>query len=206
MRLYEHPLSGNSHKVRLLLSFLGLDCESVTVDLLSGAQQREPFLTLNPRGEVPVLEEDGLVLRDSMAILVYLAARHGEGRWLPREPAKMAQVMEWLAFASGWIQYGLFTARAIVSFGAAGNALPPTFPGNLEEASLRARKSLDILEKQLGEGDWLAGEAATIADIACFPYVAMAPMGKISLEPYPAVQGWIARFKALPGYLSMPGL
>ena len=207
MKLYEHPESGNSHKVRLLLSFLGLEYESVVVDLMTDEQHQAPFLSVNPRGEVPVLVDDDVTLRDSMAILVYLATQHDERRyWLPKDSADTAAVMEWLAFAASWIQFGVFTARALVSFGIAGNGMPHTFSGNVEEARLRGTTSLTIMEKQLSGRDWLCGETPTIADVACFPYIALAPMGDISLEPYPAVQAWIARFKKLPDYLTMPGL
>ncbi len=207
MKLYEHPESGNSHKVRLLLSFLGLEYESVVVDLMTDEQHQAPFLAVNPRGEVPVLVDDDVTLRDSMAILVYLATQYDERRqWLPKDSAGTAAVMEWLAFAASWIQFGVFTARALVSFGIAGNGMPHTFSGSLEEARLRGTTSLTIMEKQLSGRDWLCGETPTIADVACFPYIALAPMGDISLEPYPAVQAWIARFKKLPGYLTMPGL
>ena len=207
MKLYEHPESGNSHKVRLLLSFLGLEYESVVIDLMADEQHQAPFLAVNPCGEVPVLVDDDVTLRDSMAILVYLATRYDERRqWLPKDSAGTASVMEWLAFAASWIQFGVFTARALVSFGISGNGLPHTFKGSLEEARLRGTTSLTIMEQQLSGQNWLCGETPTIADIACFPYIALAPMGDISLEPYPAVQAWIARFKKLPGYLTMPGL
>ena len=207
MKLYEHPESGNSHKVRLLLSFLGLEYESVVIDLMTDEQHQAPFLSVNPRGEVPVLVDDDVTLRDSMAILVYLATRYDERRqWLPKDSAGTASVMEWLAFAASWIQFGVFTARALVSFGISGNGLPHTFKGDLEEARLRGTTSLTIMEQQLSGRDWLCGDTPTIADVACFPYIALAPMGDISLEPYPAVQAWIARFKKLPGYLTMPGL
>ena len=206
MRLYEHPESGNSHKVRLLMSFLGLDYESVHVELLTDEQHQEPFISVNPRGEVPVLDDDGLILRDSMAILTYLASRYGDGRWLPTDAAGTAHVVEWLAFSASWIQYGVFTARAIVGFGITANGMPLDFAGNVEEATIRGKKSLAIMDLQLKEQDWLCGDAPTIADIACFPYVALAPMGNIALDPYPAVEAWIARFKKLPGYVDMPGL
>jgi glutathione S-transferase len=71
---------------------------------------------------------------------------------------------------------------------------------------MRGTTSLRILERHLSSREWLCGSSPTIADVACFPYVALAPMGDISLEPYPAVRRWIARFKTLPGYLDMPGL
>ncbi len=207
MKLYEHPESGNSHKVRLLLSFLGIEYESVVVDLMTDEQHQEPFQSINPRSEVPVLDDGGAILRDSMAILVYLATKYDEQRnWLPEDAASAARVVEWLAFAASWIQYGVFTARAIVSFGISGNGLPHTFSGNVEEARLRGNTSLKIIQQQLSRQDWLCGDAPTIGDVACFPYIALAPMGDISLAPYPPVQNWIARFKSLSGYLDMPGL
>ncbi len=207
IRLHEHPESGNSHKVRLLLSFLDVPYESVTVDLLAGEQLGEVFRAVNPRGEVPVLVDDGVVLRDSMAILVYLARRYDpSGRWLPADPAAEGAVMEWLAFAASWIQYGVFTARAVVAFGIGGNGLPHDFAVDPTEGQTRGARSLEILETALGERDWLAAAHPTIADVACFPYIALAPMGAVSLDPYPAVRAWIERFSALPGFVDMPGL
>ena len=207
MKLYEHPESGNSHKVRLLLSFLGVEYESVVIDLMADEQHQDAFLSINPRGEVPVLDDNGVLLQDSMAILVYLATQHDTQRtWLPKDAVGTAHVMEWLAFAASWIQFGVFTARAIVSFGISGNGMPHTLQGNVEEANIRGNTSLTIMDKQLADQDWLCGDTPTIADVACFPYIALAPMGDISLDPYPAVKAWIARFKQLPGYLDMPGL
>ena len=144
MKLYEHPESGNSHKVRLLLSFLGLEYESVIVDLMADEQHQSPFLAVNPRGEVPVLVDNEVVLRDSMAILTYLATQYDERRqWLPTDNAGTASVMEWLAFAASWIQFGVFTARALVSFGISGNGLPHTFKSDIEEARIRGTNVAD---------------------------------------------------------------
>lgn len=206
MKLYEHPESGNSYKVRLLLSFLNLPYESVLVDLMQDAQHGPAFLAINPRGEVPALVDGDLTLRDSMAILVYLARKQADEGWLPTDAAGMAEVAEWLAFAASWIQYGVFSARALAAFGIPANGLPPDFPASLDEARIRGRKSLDILDAHLRTRDWLACGRPTIADVAVFPYVALAPMGRIALEPYPAVEAWIARFKTLPGFIPVAGL
>ena len=93
MKLYDFELSGNSYRVRLLLSLLGLKHEVVAVGLMKG-ENREPwFLKLNPRGQVPTLDDGGTVVWDSMAILVYLARKHGGEKWLPIDPRGMAEVM-----------------------------------------------------------------------------------------------------------------
>lgn len=207
MKLYTHEESGNSYKVRLLIAFLGVAVDEHRVDLMSDEQHGAAFLAVNPRGEVPVLVDGDLVLRDSAAILVYLAGRSAASGWWSERVDEQAAIMEWLAFAASWVQYGVFTARAVLSFGIPANGLPPDFPHDvLAEASIRGEKSLAILEAHLCRHDWLACARPTIADIAVFPYIALAPMGDIALDPYPAVGAWIARLRGLPNFFPIEGL
>jgi glutathione S-transferase len=137
------------------------------------------------------------VFWDSTAILVYLARRYGGERWLPGDPEGMAEVTQWLALAQNEILFGLARARAIKLFNR---------PGNLEEFQKLGKRALDVLEQRLAGHDWLALDHCTIADVASYPYVGLAPQGEISLEPYTAVRRWIERVGALPGYVGMPGL
>jgi glutathione S-transferase len=197
MKLYDFELSGNCYRVRLLLALLGLKHEVVTVDLRQGENRQPWFLKLNPRGQVPTLDDGGTVVWDSMAILVYLARKYGGEKWLPIDPQGMAEVMQWLALMENEILYGLAKARVICKF---------KRPGNLEEAQLSGRKGLDVLEQRLAAHPWLARDHVTIADVGCFPYVALASEGEIPLDPYPSVRGWIERIKALPGFVGMPGI
>jgi glutathione S-transferase len=197
MKLYDLELSGNSYRVRLLLSLLGLKHETVAMNLMKG-EQREPwFLKLNPRGQVPTLDDDGTVVWDSMAILVYLARKYGGEKWLPLDAKEMAEVMQWLAVMENETLYGLGKARVICKF---------KLPGSLEDAQLLGRKGLDVLEQRLAAHQWLALERVTIADIGCFPYVALASEGEIHLDAYPSVRSWIDRIKSLPGFVGMPGI
>jgi glutathione S-transferase len=197
MKLYDLELSGNSYRVRLLLSLLGLKHETVAMNLMKG-EQREPwFLKLNPRGQVPTLDDDGTVVWDSMAILVYLARKYGGEKWLPLDAKEMAEVMQWLAVMENETLYGLGRARVICKF---------KLPGSLEDAQLLGRKGLDVLEQRLAAHQWLALERVTIADIGCFPYVALASEGEIHLDAYPGVRSWIDRIKSLPGFEGMPGI
>lgn len=197
MKLYDFELSGNAYKVRLLLSLLELRYERVPVDLRAGEQRQAAFLKLNPRGQVPTLDDDGTVVWDSLAILVYLARRYGGEKWLPLAAEPMAEVMQWLAVMENEMLFGLARARVICKF---------KRPGNLDEAQELGRKGLGVLEQRLATHPWLALDRLTIADIACFPYVALAPEGEISLDGNPAVRGWIDRIKALPGFVAMPGV
>jgi len=193
MKLYLVAVSGNSYKVRILLSLLKVPHELVFVDTRNKAHKKQPFLSLNPRGEVPVLEDDGVVLWDSAAILVYLARKHGGEQWLPDAPGPMAQVMQWVALAGNEIQFGLQYARR-------GVLQDRWTAGTLEQGQAMARVALNALELRLADHAWLALDRPTIADVACFPYVETAPEARVPLDPYPAIQAWLARCKALPGW------
>ena len=197
MKLYDFELSGNAYRIRLMLALLGLEYESIPVKLMQGEQREAAYLKLNPRGQVPVLEDQGAVVWDSLAILVYLARKYGGEKWLPVDPKGMAEVMQWLAVMENEVLYGLARSRVICKF---------KRPGNLEEAQLLGRKGLDVMEQRLAGHAWLALDRVTIADIGCFPYVALAPEGEIRLDDYRAIRSWIERIKALPGFVGMPGV
>jgi len=193
MKLHLAANSGNSYKVRILLSLLKVPHETVLVDMKNREHKQPAFLKLNPRGEVPVLEDDGVVLWDSAACLIYLARKHGGEQWLPSAPGPMAEVMQWVALAGNEIQFGLQYARRGVLQGR-------WTAGTLEQGQAIGRVALDALERRLKDHSWLALDRPTIADVACFPYIETAPESKVPLEPFPAVQSWLARCKALPGW------
>jgi len=172
MKLYDMELSGNCYKVRLFCSLLGVNCESIPVDLMQGEHREAAFL-------------------------VYLARKHGGDRWLPLDAAAMASVMQWLAVSENEILYGLARARAITRFNR---------PWELAPCQALGRAGLAVMERHLGHQPWLATDRPTIADIACYPYVALAPEGGVALDEVPEVRQWIARICALPGYIGMPGL
>ena len=192
MKLYHHPLSGHAHRARLFISLLGVPHELVEVDLRAGAHKRPDFLALNPFGQVPVLDDDGVVIADSNAILVYLAKTHGDGHWLPEEPRAAAGVQRWLSVAAGEVAYGPCAARLITVFGA-------TFDAG--EVIARAHTLLGRLEAHLDGRAWLVGEQPTIADVAIYSYVARAPEGNVDLSGYPNVNAFLRRVEALPGFV-----
>ncbi len=118
MKLYHHPLSGHAHRARLFLSLLGVPHEAIEVDLKAGAHKRPEFLALNPFGQVPVLDDDGTVVSDSNAILVYVARKLGRTDWLPENAEGEAAVQRWLSVAAGELAYGPAAARLVTVFGA----------------------------------------------------------------------------------------
>jgi len=196
LKLHDLELSGNCYKVRLFCALLGLKLDVVPVDLMGGAHKKSPFIDLNAFGEIPVLEDGGLLLRDSQAILVYLARKYG-GDWLPTDAGSMAQIVTWLMVAENEIARGPGDARLHDKFG---------FKLDVDRARTNAARILGLIENHLKTHDWLALDRPTIADLACMPYIALGHEGGVTLAPYPAIQVWIGRIKALPGFVSMPAL
>ncbi|MFZ5960394.1 glutathione S-transferase family protein [Pseudomonas sp. QL9] len=194
IKLYRHPLSGHAHRVELLLSLLQQPTELVFVDLAKGAHKHPEFLALNTFGQVPVIDDNGTVVSDSNAILVYLAKKYGNGRWLPEDPLGAARVQRWLSVAAGQLAFGPAAARLITVFGARFNA---------EEVLARAHALFQVMESELAKSPFLAGDSATIADIANYAYIAHAPEGNVSLQDYPHLRAWLARIEALPGFVPM---
>lgn len=194
--LYEFKASGNCHKVRLMLSLLGLQYTSIVVDGASQAHKSPEFLGMNPFGQVPVLTDDALVLRDSQAILYYLAQTYGRS-WLPGDPGMASQVVSWLSTAANEVRQGPNMLRLHYKFGR---------PIDLGASQAVTENLFRIIETKLSEHPWLVGTLPTIADIALYPYIALAPEGNWGLGPYANVRAWLSRIRELPGYVGMPGM
>ncbi|MBC7521762.1 MAG: glutathione S-transferase [Sandarakinorhabdus sp.] len=193
MKLHYHSLSGHAHRARLFLSLIGADFDLVAVDLSKGAHKAPEFLALNRFGQVPVLEDDGVVIADANAILVYLAKKFGKTDWLPEDAIGAAAVQRWLSVAAGQIAFGPAAARLITVFGARFNA---------GEVIARAHGVLKIIDAELTVHNWIAASRPTIADVALYSYIASAPEGNVDLAPYLAVNAWLRRIEALPGFVA----
>lgn len=197
LELFEFPLSGNSHKVRLFLSLLGLEYNS---HVLNGAEREHKsaaYVAMNPFGQVPVLKDGDTIIRDSQAILVYLARAYGAEHWFPTDALKAAEISAWLSTAANEVARGPNALRLHYKFGRA---------INLEEASAITEHLLQILNTHLEQQPWLATDVITIADIAVYPYIALANEGKVDLSPYENIKNWLSRIEELNGFVSMQGI
>jgi glutathione S-transferase len=193
MKLYFHPISGHAHRARLFLSLIGAEVDIVDVDLAKGQHKSAEYLALNRFGQVPLLEDDGVFIPDSNAIMVYAARKFGRTDWLPEDPAGAASVQRWLSVAAGQIAFGPAAARLITIFNAAFNA---------EEVIGRAHAVLKLIEAELDGRQWIASDRPTIADVALYSYIARAPEGNVDLSAYGNVRDWLARIEALPGFVA----
>jgi glutathione S-transferase len=198
LKLYEHELSGNSYKVRLFLSLLGLPFVAHRVDLFKGEGQKQDYLAISALGQVPALVDGDQALRDSQAILFYLARSHGDGRWIADDVLGQARTIAWLSLAANELANGPAALRVSVRF---------KRPINSEWATAVTRRAFGLMQSTLTRQPWLMpGEHPSIADIACFPYTALAHEGNFSLVDYPELIAWCDRIRALPGFVGMEGI
>lgn len=201
IRLYTGARSGNSHKIALFLSILGVAHE--TIEIPYGPELRTPeFLAKNPRGQVPVLEADGKCIWDSMAILVYIARAHGGEKWLPLDAAGMAEVMQWLALAENELLFGIAQARIMLRYRGPEDELVFL---DMKRARFLIRRGLDAMERRLSSHEWLALDRPTIAEMACYTYPALNEEAEIDMTPHPAIRAWMDRVRTLPGFIPMIG-
>ena len=198
IKLYDEELSGNCYKVRLLMSLLGVEYELVSINLKAGEHKSTKFLRLNPLGQVPVLTHEDFVIADSQAILVYLARKYGAETWLPNNAESSSLVVRWLMISASEIRYSVAAARLFYLF--------QMKTIDLDTAIAKSAVFLQQLEQHLSGRKWLELDRPTVADVAVFPYVALAPDGRIDLQPYPQILAWCDRLKQLPGFIFMPGI
>ena len=194
-RLYDYLPSGNGYKVRLVLRQLGLPYELVELDIKRGETRTPEFLAKNPNGRIPLLEiPGGGFLAESHAIISYLA----EGSALvPADRLDRARMWQWLCFEQYNLEPNIGTARFwIASLGRSEAELGEP----LVEKRRNGHAALAVLERGLGDRDFLVGGRYSLADIALYAYTHVAPEGGFSLEPYPAVRAWCARVAAQPGH------
>ena len=195
IRFHRFALSGHCHRVELLLSLLELPVEPIDVDLGAGAQRTPAFLALNPFGQVPVIEDGDRVVADSNAILVYLAAEYGGGRWLPSSSQALAELQRWFSVAAGPLAFGAATARVHHVF---------KRPGDVTPARQRAHTLLSSMDAVLAQRPFLLGAELSLADVANYAYTAHAPEGGVRLDEYPHVRAWLARVESTPRFVAMP--
>jgi glutathione S-transferase len=190
MRLHDYAASGNCYKVRLLLALLGQPYERVAVDIFAGDTLTDEFAALNPERKTPVLElDDGQTLTESAAILWYLA----EGTdFLPDDRLARAQVLRWLCFERAFTP-AVAGARFQVMTGRTDDETPLLLA--------KGRSVLAQLNQRLDGHDWVALDSPTIADIALFGYAHVAGDAGFDLAAHPAIEAWLDRVRALPGYV-----
>jgi glutathione S-transferase len=200
VRLYSFAVAPSPLKARLALAELQLDYELIEVNLLAWEQHSPEFKRLNPHGKVPVLDDDGFVIRESSAICAYLGRTYGSGRLWPDDARLDALALQWLFFEASHLMAPLTTLyfSSVVSPLV---GLPGSAPEVLEDNESEISRSLDVLEGQLEKGPWVLGDAFTLVD--CCVGVAASLLLRTRLEKperWPRVFDYGARVRGRPSW------
>jgi glutathione S-transferase len=202
MILHNYDLFENCYRVRLVASCAEVALELINVDAFPGEEEKSPeYLKLNPLGRLPILEDEGLVLRNLSAILMYVAEQDINKRFIPDDANGRARMMDWLGFACDDLAVAV-QARAVALLDAA---------GDVAELRAQARALFRILDDHLtrqslrGER-FVAGDVPSLADLALFPAFALSRDFNLDHDEFPALRLWERRIRLLPGFITMPGI
>jgi glutathione S-transferase len=196
LTLYNSQLTGNSYKVRLLLSILGISYTAVEVDIYNGENKSAEYRRINPLGKCPALRlEDKSILTESNAILCYLAAGT---EYFPADALLRARVLQWMFFEQRshlpYIGVARFQLHLLKKRPREDDLATWHSLGNI---------ALQIMDQHLEGNKWLATDAFTIADIALYAYTHVAPEGGFDLSNHYAIQRWMERIEERPDYVPL---
>ena len=197
MKIYGDTQSGNCYKVQLICQLLNIDHQWIDVDILAGDTKSDDFLKKNPNGKIPLLELDsGETLSESNAIINYLA--FGSDLY-PNDRLAQARVLQWQFFEQYSHEPFIAVARFINKY----LGLPADKADEYAAKQTGGHKALQVMEQQLAETPFLAGEKVTTADISLYAYTHVADEGGFELKAYPAIRAWLDRVAALPNFRPM---
>ena len=197
MKIYGDAKSGNCYKLKLLCALLSIEHEWIAIDILRGESRSDEFLAMNPNGQIPVcVTDDGAILTQSNAILYYLG--QGSDYW-PDDKLDQTRVLEWQFFEQYTHEPSIAVARFIKLY----QGMPADRQDEYNAKLKAGYRALAVMERRLQQYDYLVNSGASLADISLYAYTHVAHEGGFDLSPYTAINAWISRLQALPGYLSM---
>lgn len=197
LKLHVFPLSPRAFKVLLVAHHLDVDYELCFVDLAKGEHKTPEFTALNPNQRMPVLQDDGIALWESNAIVEYLASK--KDGWLPREPRARLALTKWLYWESNhWDPAcAIFVFERLVKpfFG-----LGETSESEIARGEAALKRLAGVLDGQLQKHRYVTGDSLSIADLAIASPLCVAEQVRYPLEEYRGIQRWHAELKALPAW------
>lgn len=198
MKLYFHPMSGNSRRVLLVATHLEIPLERIVVDLTKQEQRGAPHLRRNPNGRVPVLDDDGFVLWESRAIMQYLADKTPGQTLLPTEPRERADVNRWLF----WCAAHMAPTAAILVLE---NFVKPLTgrqadPVEVARGEQLFEQNAPILDAHLADKTWVAQDRVTLADYSLAASFALAGPARLPIADYRNLRAWLGRVQELDAW------
>jgi glutathione S-transferase len=195
MRLYYHPFSSNARRAVITAFELNTPVELVLVDLAKREQRQPAFLARNPAGRVPVLEDGGLVLPESHAIMLYLAERSAGQTLYPSDLQAQAQVNRWMFWCASHFQPAISVLnweRVVKKL--AGLGTPD--PSEIVRGERLVQETAALLDSHLASREWVAGPALTLADISLATPLMTTAAAQLPVTQFKHLQSWFARIQA----------
>jgi GST-like protein len=183
----------NGRKVSIALEEMGLPCQVHGLNLKAMEQKSPAFLAINPNGRIPAIVDDGFVVFESGAILLYLAEK--TGMLLPTDAQGRSRVIQWLMWQMGGL--GPMQGQANVFF----RYFPEKLQPAIDRYQNEVRRLFGVMDARLERAEYLAG-AYSIADVACYPWIAQADWSGVPLDPYPHLARWFAALGARPAVIA----
>lgn len=189
--LYCFGESGNAYKAALALELAGVPWQPRFVDFFKGEARSPEFRAINPMGEVPVLDADGLILTQSGVIQDWVMETTGKLQGPDRR-----EVLRWTIFDNQKVSGMAGPLRFVMNF----------LPEDKRSADVigylsgRLKAALQVMEDQLSDRDWLCGPELTMADISCAGYLFYDEPFTFSRADYPAIDAWLTRLSETPGW------
>lgn len=196
MKIYGHPYSSNARRVQMLCEEIGLPYSYDTVDLLAGKQYDPAFLSMNPNGKVPVIDDDGFLMWESQAILRYLADKNGAQDWYPKDLQARARVDQWL----DWHQTRLSPPVSKIAFN---TLFVPEDKRDLQAMEAGRKdltKILPVLDAALKGKAHVCGATPTLADLAMSTTFGYLSMCNYDLSPYAEITRWYRGLQKRPSF------
>jgi len=186
----------NGHKVHIMLEECGLEYRVHPINIGAGDQFGEDFLRISPNNKIPaIVDSDGpdgepISLFESGAILLYLASK--TGKFLPEDVRGKYDALQWLMFQMGGVGPMLGQAHHFRIYA------PEKIEYAVNRYTNEAKRLYGVIDKQLSNHAWLAGDSYSIADIATFPWLRSWQNQGVELSHYPHLKRWFDEIAARP--------
>ena len=199
MILYTTPRSANGRKPLAVCHHLGVEPETVSVDVYRGEGQTQEYLAINPWGKIPTLVDGDLTLWESNAILIYLAEEHGGHRLWAERPRQRAEIARWLFWESSHWQPAFVPVlgETVAALLRPEDGLRPEAPDWSEPVLAR---QLRFLEDHLEGCDFLAHDRLTLADFSVAAMMMYARAAAFPFGDYPRIGAWLERIETLESW------
>ncbi|WP_325894489.1 glutathione S-transferase family protein [Grimontia sp. NTOU-MAR1] len=183
----------NGYKISIALEEMGLAYKYHALDLIAADQKKPEFLAINPNGRIPAIvdkDNDDFAVFESGAILIYLAEK--TGKLLPTDQKKKSQVLQWLMFQMGGV--GPMMGQANVFY----RYFPEKIPAAIERYQNEGRRLFEVMNGQLANNRYLAGDEYTIADISTWPWVRIHEWSGVDISGLEHLQRWVDELAQRP--------